>query len=122
MRWGGFGGGYLAKLIEIIADNSNIGTGLGDAFHVRMMQALLIKHDAEELNRFPLNRKQEAMSELGVTNMVMNLISRSRHPQQLSQYVKTILPEAVELGSNLLALGNEKIQKEFLVQYKQAVE
>ena len=109
MRWGGFGGGYLAKLIEVIADHNNIGTGLGDAFHVRMMQALLIKHDVEELNRFPLNRKQEAMSELGVTNMVMNLISRSRNPQQLSQYVKTILPEAVELGSNLLALGNEKI-------------
>ena len=41
-RWTGFGGVYLAKLIEILTDLTSEGTEQGDAFHIRMMQALLI--------------------------------------------------------------------------------
>ena len=53
-RWTGFGGGYLAKLIEILTDLSNEGTEKGDAFHLQMMQALLVNHEVEELTKYSL--------------------------------------------------------------------
>jgi hypothetical protein len=49
------------------------------------------------------------MADLGVCNMVMVLISKAKSPSDLSEYVKVILPEVMQLGSNLLALGIQKI-------------
>ena len=79
----------MAKLIEILTDLSNEGTEQGDAFHIRMMQALLVNHEIdgvpiEKLQRYSLHRKQEAMSELGVCNMVMMLIALSRSPKTIN--------------------------------------
>jgi hypothetical protein len=53
--------------------------------------------------------------------MVMVLVSKAKDPRQLSSYVKHILPEAVELGSCLLALGIVEIQDTFIKFYYEAV-
>jgi hypothetical protein len=36
-RWTGFGGSYIAKLIQILTDLTVEGTEEGDAFHIRML-------------------------------------------------------------------------------------
>jgi hypothetical protein len=81
----------------------------------------LIPHDIPELSKFSLDRKQEAMADLGVVNMVMVLISKAREPANLSEYVKIILPEVMQLGSNLCSLGIQKVQNKFLEFYYTSV-
>jgi hypothetical protein len=44
-RWTGYGGKYLARLIEILQDISIEGTPEGDEFHIRILQALLANHE-----------------------------------------------------------------------------
>jgi hypothetical protein len=60
-----------------------------------MLQALLVSHKIEQLSKYDLSIKQVAMSDLGVCNMVMVLISKARNPSDLSDYVKVILPEVM---------------------------
>ena len=86
---------------------------------VRVLQALVANED--DFSKHTLDRKQKALAELGACNMVMVLVSKAKDPRELSEYVKEILPEAVNLGCMILSTGIEEIQLRFIELYYEAV-
>ena len=119
MRWTGFGGKYLFRLVEILEDITVEGQAEADCFHLQALQCLVTELD-QSISPHSLRKRQIALKELGMVSMLMSLISRAKEPEKLSKYLEKILPEVVKLGANLLALGIQEIQDNFINLYYEA--
>lgn len=125
-RWTCFGASYIVSLIHILNDISIEGDSVADCFHFRAIQGLLVNYTGNAriiaINIPSLKSRQLALSDLGVVQMVMSVISKAKKPGRISDYLKIILPEVMKIGCDVLELGIIDIQDKFMTLYYAACE